>query len=326
MIIRDIILKEYILKVVKKVVTVLLAAYNGEKFIAEQLDSLVNQTYKDLKIVIRDDGSIDATNEIINRYAEIHPDKIEICPFSNPTGSAAGNFFKLLELYKDDYIMLCDQDDVWQPDKVEKTLFFMKEQEEKHGTDTPILVHTDLYVANEKLDILSQSFIKYQNLSTENTALNQILMQNCITGCTVMINRAFHEKLYVFPSKLGMHDWWLGIIAAAFGKIAFLNAPTILYRQHGSNEVGAKNAKSLSFIFEKIKKVKLIKENYKLISLQAEFLRNNYQELLTAKQKRLLDAVADLPNKNRIEKIKTIKKYRLYKNTVLRNIAQLIII
>ena len=268
-------------------VTVLLATYNGGKYLEEQLNSLIKQTYTDFRIIIRDDGSSDNTAEIISRYSEVFADKIIVCPSTEPTHSAAGNFFKLIEMYNDDYIMLADQDDHWLPEKIEKTFSAMKKAEENYGVDTPILVHTDLCVADEKLNIISNSFIKYQGLSPENTELNRTLMQNSVTGCTVMFNRALQEKLFTLPQVTAMHDWWLALIASALGKIEYLNEPTILYRQHGNNEVGAKDYKSLSFLKSRLKNIKKSKETYKIISLQAEFLLKNYSELLTIKQKKL---------------------------------------
>lgn len=307
-------------------VTILLATYNGEKYLEELINSLINQTYKDIKIIIRDDGSTDLTNVIINNYYEIYPDIIEICPTTVPTGSAAGNFFKMLEQYRDDYLMFCDQDDVWLPDKIEKTLYKMKNAENKYGADTPLLVHTDLFVTDADLNKISNSFVKYQKLSPERTGLNELLMQNNITGCTVMLNRALQEKLFVLPYKCAMHDWWIGIVAAAFGKIEYLNSPTILYRQHTDNEVGAKNANNISYLIYKLKNIKATSEIYKTISLQAEFLAANYSSQLTVKQKNLLSAVSGLPKIGRIEKIKTIRKYKLYKNTFLRNLGQYLFI
>ncbi len=307
-------------------VMVLLATYNGEKYLEEQLKSILDQTYTDFRIVIRDDGSTDNTLEIINRYAEIFPDKIEVCPTTEPSGSAAGNFFRLIQLYNDDYIMLSDQDDKWLPEKIEKTLTAMKIAEDKNGSSTPILVHTDLFVVDKKLNIISDSFIKYQRLTPERTELNHLLMQNSVTGCTVMFNRALHERLFCLPTVTAMHDWWLTLIAAAFGKIVFINSPTMLYRQHSNNEVGAKNARSFSFFMGKLGQIKKMKQNYKVISIQAQFLLENYEEMLNIKQKKLLAAVAELPSLNKTEKIKIIKKHRLYKNTVLRNIAQFILI
>ncbi len=307
-------------------VTVLLATYNGGKFLEEQLNSLLNQSFQDFRIVIRDDGSTDNTLEIIERYKGISPEKIEICQSFEKTRSAAGNFFKLIELYSDDYIMFCDQDDCWLPDKIEKTLNAMKKAEAEFGTDTPILVHTDLKVVDEELNLINNSFIKLQKLSPENTKLNNLLMQNSITGCTAMFNKALLEKLFILPNAVAMHDWWLGLIAACFGKIIFIKEPTILYRQHSNNEVGAKDVNSLSFIIKKLKNFEKMKSMYKTISLQALFLKDNYSEFLDYKQKKLLSDVADLPNKNKWQKIKILKKHRLFKNSVFRKFAQILFI
>lgn len=304
-------------------VTVLLATYNGEKYIAEQLDSILEQTYKDIKVVIRDDGSTDNTINIINRYLEIYPETIFICPTTYATGSAAENFFKLLELNSDDYIMLCDQDDVWLPNKVEITLKAMREAESEN---TPVLVHTDLFVADENLNIISNSFAKFQSLSPNRNSLNNMLMQNNITGCTVMINKPLKELLFTYPKNCAMHDWWLGIIAAAFGKIVYVDTQTMLYRQHGLNQVGAKNTKSPSFLINRIKGINKSKEIYNKIFYHAEFMLENYKEMLNFEQVKLLKAVAGLKNMNRLQKIKTINRFKLHKNSLIRNIVQYFII
>lgn len=306
-------------------VTVLLAAFNGEKYIAAQLDSIINQTYRNIKIIVRDDGSTDSTPDIIKHYCEVYPDIISLCPTNEPTGSAAGNFFKLLEMHRDNYIMFCDQDDIWLPNKIELTLNAMKNAEAQNP-NLPILVHTDLIVADSKLQRISNSFMKFQKLSPNRYELNHMLMQNNITGCTVMINQELHEKLFVYPEGCAMHDWWIGIVAAAFGKIVFLSTPTILYRQHSGNEVGAKDAGSLLFLISKLKNIKKIKDIYAKIFYQAKFLLDNYQDQLNYKQKRLLSAVADIPNMGKLKKIKTIKKFGLQKNTPLRTILQYFLI
>ncbi len=288
-------------------VTVLVATLNGEKYLDAQLESLVNQTYRDLRIVIRDDGSSDKTMQIIDKYREIYSDKIEVCPTSSSTGSIAGSFLKLLEEYTDDYVMLSNQDDIWLPEKVEKTLLAMKKAEDRLSADTPLLVHTDLYFTDEKLKKLSDSFVNFQRLSPNMTELNNMLMQNSITGCTVMINRALKERLFVLP-HFSSPDWWLGIIAAAFGEIIFLNTPTVLHRRHSCTK----------------KAIEQVGAGYKIIFKQAEFLAENYADMLSIKQKKLLAAVASLPKLSRINKIKTVRKYSLYQNTLLKNIIQFI--
>lgn len=306
-------------------VTVLLAAFCGEKYIARQLDSLLCQSVMPEKIVIRDDGSTDATVQIIESYRAMYPGIIEICPTETPTGSAAGNFFKMLEIYRDDYIMLCDQDDIWMPEKIEKTLNFMRQKESEYG-NIPLLVHTDLVVADSEGHRVAESFVKYQKLTPNNNAINNYLMQNNVTGCTCMLNRALLDMLYAFPAVCTMHDWWLALVASAFGRVEFLNTATIYYCQHKNNTVGAKKAGSLKYIFEKLKNIKNQKRIYTDIITNAEQFLSIYANALPRQQAKYVIAVAHLRGASKAEKIKTIKKYNLQKNTPVRTAVQYIFI
>lgn len=307
-------------------VTVLLATYMGEKYIAEQLESLITQTVKEIRIVVRDDGSTDRTLDIVGDFKNMYPDMIEICTPEQTGLGAAGNFFKMLQIYSDDYIMFCDQDDFWLPDKVEKTLSAMEKAEEKYGTNTPILVHTDLAVADEKLNVISPSFAKFQKLDPSRDKLRNLLMQNCVTGCTVMLNRSLQDMLFYLPEKCAMHDWWIALVASAVGKIVYLPESTILYRQHSSNQVGAKNAGSFAFLTAKLANTGKMREMYKIIFCQAATLKDNYSEYLTPKDRKLLSGVSQMRNMSKFKKIKTIKKFGLEKNTLLRTVGQYLLI
>lgn len=307
-------------------VTVLLATYMGEKYIAEQLESLITQTVKEVRIVVRDDGSTDRTLDIVGDFKNMYPDMIEICTPEQTGLGAAGNFFKMLQIYSDNYIMFCDQDDFWLPDKVEKTLAVMKKAEEKHGKNIPILVHTDLTVADEKLNVISPSFSKFQKLDPSRDELGNLLMQNCVTGCTVMLNRSLQDMLFYLPEKCAMHDWWIALVAAAVGKIVYLPESTILYRQHSSNQVGAKNAGSFAFLTAKLANMGKMKEMYKTIFCQAATLKDNYSEYLSLKDRKLLTEVAQMRDMSKLKKIKTIKKFGLEKNTFLRTVGQYLLI
>lgn len=143
--------------------------------------------------------------------------------------------------------MFCDHDDVWKPRKVEMTVRRMMELEQANGQDIPLLVHTDLVVADENLKVLSDSMFRSQNLNRKGNRLNNLLVQNNVTGCTMMVNKALVDMVGPAPKHAVMHDWWMALIAACFGKIGFVRQATILYRQHHANEVGAKNARSLSY-------------------------------------------------------------------------------
>lgn len=138
-------------------VDILLATYNGEKFVADQIRSILEQTYKNVRLIIRDDGSTDGTRAILEFFSRQYPEKIIVLPQEHNLG-IRGNFSKLMEHAKADYIMFSDQDDIWLPEKITKTLDKMKQVEKEHGPKRPILVHTDLIVTDKNLNTLHQSY------------------------------------------------------------------------------------------------------------------------------------------------------------------------
>ncbi|MDP2962554.1 MAG: glycosyltransferase family 2 protein [Sulfurimicrobium sp.] len=218
-----------------------MATYNGSAYIEEQLASLRAQSYADWRLWIRDDGSTDGTVETIRRFAA-QDERVRLLEPDGIRKGASGSFFSLLERFASeaDYLMFCDQDDVWLPNKVEITLARMQEMEARFGMETPLLVHTDLSVADCDLNVLASSFWCYQGLNPDVKGLSRLLVQNNVTGCTTMVNRALAGLACPAPSGAIMHDWWLAVVAAGFGKIGCVPQPTMLYRQHGANDIGAK--------------------------------------------------------------------------------------
>jgi glycosyltransferase involved in cell wall biosynthesis len=223
-----------------KKIDVLMAVFNGEKYIRQQVESILNQTYKNIHLSIRDNCSEDRTREIVSELIIQYPNQITLLPSFQNVG-IIGNFSALIDQAKADYIMLSDSDDVWLPEKIAKTMKKMEELEARYEAGTPLLVHTDLHVVNENLGIIHPSFWKYCYLNPKLPhTLSRQLIQNQITGCTLMINRALSDIAQPIPQEAIMHDWWLGICTAAFGKSDIVDEPTLLYRQHGKNETGAK--------------------------------------------------------------------------------------
>lgn len=221
-------------------VDILLATYNGERFIKEQIMSILAQSYKDWHLYIQDDCSTDGTYEIVCEFQSKYPERITVKRNEEPSGSAKANFMSMLQLADANYIMFADQDDVWRKNKVEKTLNAMKKLEHTLGTAKPALVHTDLYVVDEELKLLQSSMFKFQGLKGKYKTVNRLLAQNNVTGCTMMINRTLlYLVKNVDPSYIRMHDWWMALTAAAFGGISFINEPTVKYRQHSGNNNGA---------------------------------------------------------------------------------------
>lgn len=213
-------------------IDILLATYNGEKYLKEQIDSILNQTYTNFRLIISDDCSKDKTREILKKYN----DKRIITYFQENNLGYVKNFEFLLSKVENDVYMFADQDDYWLPTKVEHTYNKLKE------TDAD-LVFTDLEVVNEKLEQIKPSFNDYMLLSRKIKKYNDYRMQylyNCVTGCTLMAKNKYFEYILPLPteSKYVIHDTWIACVMANKGKVAYLDEKTIKYRQHGNNQVG----------------------------------------------------------------------------------------
>ena len=217
----------------EKQILILLAAYKGGRFIRPMVDSILAQDVGGWRLILSDDG--EDTAPILQEYADKYPDKITHYRSGRRFGSAQKHFMHLLEQFggQADCIMFSDQDDVWHPDKVRLTLRLMEQAETDPAL--PVLVHTDLRVVDGQLHEMDPSFQHYSGLDGHRLALEQLLVQNVVTGCTMMINRSL-ARLACRPVGEGdmlMHDWWLALIAAAMGRAVFLDRATIDYRQHG---------------------------------------------------------------------------------------------
>ena len=223
-------------------VDILLSTFNGEKYLEQQFDSIIAQEFADWHLLIRDDGSSDETINIINQYVSHYPLKITFSRDAFDNLGPAGSFSTLLEKSTAPYISFCDQDDVWLPDKLQKQMQFMLDTEKKYSTELPLLVHSNLKVVDERLSLISNSFWDYQNINPDNmNRLEKLLVQNYVTGCTVLINRKLLDASTPIPKGVIMHDWWIALITVSNGHIININEPTILYRQHDNNDTGAKN-------------------------------------------------------------------------------------
>lgn len=229
-------------------IAILLSTYNGEKFLGEQLDSILNQTYSDFLIVARDDGSNDGTLAILSAYAGKNPQKFHLVDSDSTNRGASGSFSYLTQYVLENkqrfgldrvYMMFCDQDDVWYANKIEAQLAAML-QAEASDPSSPILVHTDLQVVSDDDAIIADSLIRFQGLEIARNRFPNLVISNLVTGCTALLNEALAEKMVPVPSQAIMHDWWSALVATAFGRLIFLDTPLVHYRQHDSNTIGAK--------------------------------------------------------------------------------------
>lgn len=299
-------------------VEILLATYNGEKFLPEQLDSILKQTNQNFRILIRDDHSQDSTVGIIKKYAEKHPDKIFLS-LSEKNNGPISSFSYLLEQATAPYIMFSDQDDVWFEDKIEKTLKAMKQQESQTSSETPLLVHSDLQVVNAQLKLIDKSYWNFANLAPiKQNSLNRMITQNVVTGCTVMVNRSLAILASPIPQGVMMHDWWLALVAIAFGKIEQINAPTMLYRQHNRNVLGAQKFGSFCYLTKKLQE--LNQDDDGKLQQTSMFLKK-YHGKLSEFQKLSLLTYLRLKKTSCLKRKFLILKHQFYKNGWLRNVV-----
>lgn len=298
-------------------IAILMATYNGEKYICQQIDSILSQTCKDWELYIHDDGSADNTIAAVENYVEKYPDKIHLID-GKSTGGAKYNFFYLFGQVEAPYYMTCDQDDVWLDKKIELTYDKMLTIENK--ADVPCLVYTELRVVDSELNTIADTMSEYQSLDCHKRTINQFILQNSVTGCTMMVNMALRDKMLHITDidNTIMHDWWAALVAAQFGKTAFIDEPTILYRQHGDNSLGALGINKLSYIVRRVWQKKQIQESMMLGRLQAREFAKTYNLPTDS----LAVRYAALEGKSRRVRQRFYKENDMYKTGIMRRLGQ----
>lgn len=306
-------------------ITILMASYNGEKYIAEQIESILNQTEQSWKLVIQDDCSTDDTFKIAEKYVKKYPDRIFAVQRKTPSGSAQNNFFSMLCFANSEYTMFCDDDDVWLPNKIAITLLEMQKLEKSFGKETLLLAHTDLRVVDALLRKISTSMMCTQKLDPSRKDFNHLLIQNNITGCTMMVNRRLLELTVQqgLPRHAVMHDWWLALIASSLGQIGFVPEATILYRQHADNQVGAKSAGSLRYNLHRLASSKAAKQSLADTYVQAAEFLDRFGSLLGADQKQLLRDFISIPSLCKWKRLHVICNGGFWKTGLFRKCGQL---
>ena len=221
-------------------VEIVLATYCGGKYLRQQLDSLLCQSHQNIKITIRDDESEDDTRDIIETYQGTHPGIINILCDSQGRLGSRNSFLALLRNSEANYIMFCDQDDIWLRNKVAVSLAAIQRLEGKGGPEKPCMVFTDLIVVDETLSVISPSYWQHQRLNPDLVYnWKELAAQNVVTGCTMILNRAVRPFLAEHMDNDLFHDHLCAIICAKYGHVDFLKEPSVQYRQHGSNVAGA---------------------------------------------------------------------------------------
>ena len=298
-------------------VVVLVAVFNGEKYLRELLDSILGNSHKNYKIVLSDDLSSDSSLDIIKEYADKY-EMIEHYESGKKFGSAPKHFLHLLCQYKDsDYIMFCDQDDVWDCDKIELTLNAMK-----NGENGPRLVHTDSVVTDDNLKTLFASYHKMLSLK-DDMSFAQRLIENNVQGATTMINRELAELCAVEDDRVVMHDWFVALIASAIGEIIYVPKTTMKYRQHSSNVVGATDKpESLPYILKRLKTD--IRDDILRSRQQSSLVVETIGDKMSDSDKNIAETFANGSFKNKVERMYEMNKFGIIPNSFLKKIKFLL--
>ena len=243
---------------------ILLATYNSERYLVEQIDSILNQTYTDWVLFIRDDGSTDRTIEIIGDYLSKNPEYIKLIVDDKRDLRSYHNFMEMLRVVNADYYFFCDHDDVWMPDKIEKCLHEMKTIEAEYP-QAPIVIHSDMKVVDQDLNVISDSFWHYSRLLPECCSFKELVCCNCVNGCTMLLNERAKEVSIPNIDYGAMHDSLVAqSVAASQGVIYAIKEPLVLYRQHIDNVVGAANVSKSYFEGRLRTFVSTIRINYRI--------------------------------------------------------------
>lgn len=306
-------------------VVIVLATYNGERFLSEQLNSILDQTYLNWHIVVSDDGSSDQTQSMLGNFIERNPGKMTLVKHEGEGGACANFLYaldKALDLTKGEYFAFCDQDDYWEPNKLEVSVAKIRTIE--NGGKTPALVFSDAAVVDSELKITADSFFDYTGVDCMRTKLNELLVQNPISGAGMLFNRALGSIVShsTYNESIWMHDQWVGLIAACFGSIAAINEPLFKYRQHESNAMGAIEM-SWRLILEK---ARVAKQSLTRKQGQALYLLEAYLEEIPQNKKMVLYQFGFISEKVKLARIQTCIKNSFFMNGILRNIGLCIFI
>ena len=258
-------------------VKVLLSTYNGAPFLRELLDSLLTQSYGNVVIDVRDDGSVDDTNRILDEYAARHP---TIHTVRGENLGVIGSYFFLLNEAGDDFdfYSFCDHDDIWHPDKIRDAVTRLSSED----SDRPLLYCSRVEFVDEAMNRLGFSPIPRR------IGFGNALVENIAIGCTVVVNRKARELILSRePGRMIMHDWWFYLIVSALGEVIYDENPNIRYRQHSGNVIGGTPNMAVN-VFRRLKVFMQAGKELFMVSDQASEFENRYGPLLDRDGKMLL--------------------------------------
>lgn len=307
-------------------IDVLLATYNGEHFLAQQIDSVLAQTYQDFRILVRDDGSTDTTMQIVQSYQNKYPEKILLIEDNYGNIGVTQNFNTLMQHSNASYMCFCDQDDNWFNNKLEVSLHEIKKLE-IGNTEIPCLVYSDMQVINEQNEIIHPSLWKIHKTFAKYFQFNRLLIYNIPFGCTMMINQSLAKLACPIGKHAIYHDHWLALLVAAFGKFKAINQPLMFLRNHANN---TSYRIKQSFIQKTLKKLQnaVTKTQHKywlkLRIEQAKDFKNQYKDKLSKKDLHTIDEFISIEKRTGFGRKFVYVKNKFYKPDFLQTLKMIL--
>lgn len=279
-----------------KKIVILLSTYNGEKYIKEQIDSILNQTYSNIQLIVRDDGSCDSTISILKQYEAEN----KLVLYMGENKGFVNSFFELLKKENSDYYAFADQDDIWKQDKIERAI----KKLEKENNNIPLLYCSNYTICDDKGNI-KEKHRKIKNISFANS-----LVECIAPGMTMVINRKTTELILSKKyDECYYHDWWMYMICVSLGKVIYDDYESVIYRRHSD----AETKQEQNWIKVQIWRIKQIifSRYFKNVKKQIQFFYNEYKEQLEEEHIKIIEPfVLPWNIKNVIKKTMYSKPYR----------------
>ena len=300
------------------------SARNAGAWIDGFLASLVAQTHTDWELWIRDDGSTDDTAVRLEQWHVRDARVKTVVRGERSIGAAQGFADVFLRLPADAHVIATgDADDVWLPERLARSLSAL-ESAERSGPG-PILIHSDLCVVDADLQTIAQSFWASEGIDPNDTAVPSLAIQNIAVGPTLLFNRALLAEVTDIPIAAAYQDWWIALIAAVTGRLVALPEPTVLYRQHGANSVGARQGSTLERLPDVMSRRAKVRKDLDMISYQAGALLTKYRVQLRNEDREALEGLASIAELSGWRRKAAIARWRwLSSHGILRNLGILV--
>jgi glycosyltransferase involved in cell wall biosynthesis len=303
-------------------IVILLATFNGDEFLVDQLNSIESQSLDSWRMFVSDDGSSDRTPAIVADFQSRHPDRVTVM-MGPPSGSPKANFERLLRHAPEgDYYLLCDQDDVWRTDKLQLLTEACATLDDAR---TPCLVYSDLRVVDAALATINESFLDEIAADPARVTFGSLLVENSIPGCSMLFNKALLDRFRSHTGSLDdaqMHDWWLALIAFSLGKVQFVPEKLVLYRQHSHNSAGSVRRRGWRFYYRKLFSADSNAPGAAV--RQANSFLKAYGRSLERRNLDQLVAFSNIESANKISRIAICLRHGILKQSALRRLYQLI--